>query len=94
MRTANYSELRANMKHYLDGVIRDNDPLIVHRQGAESVVVISLEDYNALMETEYLMKSPAMMEAIRQGEDDIKKGRSVTKQEDETMEDFLERCTK
>ena len=94
MRTANYSELRANMKHYLDAVIRDNDPLIVHRQGAESVVVISLEDYNALMETEYLMRSPAMMETIRQGEDDIKKGRSVTKQEGETMEEFLERCSK
>lgn len=39
MRTANYSELRANMKHYLDGVIHDNEPLIVYRQGAESVVV-------------------------------------------------------
>ena len=92
MRTANYSELRANMKHYLDGVIHDNEPLIVHRQGAESVVVISLEDYNAMLETEYLMKSPAMMDAIRQGEDDIKKGRSVTKDENETIEEFLTRC--
>ncbi|MBQ9261604.1 MAG: type II toxin-antitoxin system Phd/YefM family antitoxin [Prevotella sp.] len=94
MRTANYSELRANMKHYLDGVIKDNEPLIVHRQGAESVVVISLDDYNAMVETEYLMKSPAMMRAIQKGEDDIKNGRSVTKREDETMEEFLARCTR
>ena len=94
MRTANYSELRANMKHYLDSVIRDNEPLMVHRQGMESVVVISLDDYNAMVETGYLMKSPAMMEAIRNGEEDIRAGRSISKREDETMEDFLARCIK
>ena len=92
MRTANYSELRSNMKHYLDSVIRDNEPLVVHRQGSESVVIISLDDYNAMTETEYLMKSPAMMDAIRQGEDDIKNGRYTTMQENESVEEFLERC--
>lgn len=92
MRTTNYSGLRANMKHYLDSVIEDNEPLIVHRQGSESVVVISLDDYNAITETEYLMKSPAMMQAIRKGEDDIRDGRSATKNADETMEEFLSRC--
>ena len=94
MMTTNYSELRANMKHYMDGVIRNNEPLIVHRQGYESVVVISLDDYNALTETEYMMRSPAMMQAIRRGEEDINSGRSITKNENETMEEFLARCTK
>ncbi len=94
MITTNYSELRANMKHYLDGVIKNNEPLIVSRQGSDDVVVISLDDYNALIETEYLMKSPAMMQAIRKGEDDINSGRSITKNENETMEEFLARCTK
>ena len=82
------------MKHYLDGVIKDNEPLIVSRQGSDDVVVISLDDYNALIETEYLMKSPAMMQAIHKGEDDINSGRSITKNENETMEEFLARCTK
>lgn len=82
------------MKHYLDGVIKNNEPLIVSRQGSDDVVVISLDDYNALIETEYLMKSPAMMQAIRKGEDDINSGRSITKNENETMEEFLARCTK
>ena len=94
METANYSELRANMKHYLDRVANNNEPLLVHRQGAESVVIISLDDYNALMETEYLMSSPATMTAIKKGEEDIFNGRSATKREDETMEDFLNRCIK
>ena len=39
MRTANYSELRNNLKHYLDGVINNSEPLLVHRPGNESVVV-------------------------------------------------------
>jgi len=74
MKTANYSELRNNLKSYLNGVINDSEPLLVHRSGNESVVVISLDEYNSIKETEYIMKSPAMMEAIRKGEDEIKRG--------------------
>jgi antitoxin YefM len=74
MRTANYSELRKNLKRYLDGVINDNEPLVVHRSGNESVVVISLDEYNAIKETEYIMKSPAIMNIIRKGDDEIKRG--------------------
>ena len=79
MRTANYSELRNNLKSYLDGVINDSEPLLVHRAGNDSVVVISLEEYNSIKETEYIMKSPAMMDIIRKGEKDIKdrKGKGV-----------------
>ena len=74
MKTANYSELRNNLKSYLDGVINDSEPLIVHRSGNESVVVISLEEYNSIKETEYIMKSPVMMDIIRQGDEEIKNG--------------------
>lgn len=74
MRTVNYSELRNNLKSYLDGVINDSEPLIVHRSGNESVVVISLEEYNSIKETEYIMKSPTMMDVIRKGDEEIKNG--------------------
>ncbi len=96
MRTANYSELRNNLKHYLDGVINDSEPLLVHRADNESVVVISLDEYNSIKETEYIMKSPATMEAIRKGEEDIKNGNCVSQHEGESMSDFLNRvvCTK
>ena len=75
MRTANYSELRNNLKHHLDGVINDSEPLLVHRSGSESVVVISLDEYNSIKETEYIMKSPAMMDVIRKGKEEIEKGK-------------------
>ena len=74
MRTVNYSEPRKNLKSYLDGVINDSEPLLVHRSGNESVVVISLDEYNSIKETEYIMKSSVMMDIIREGEDEIKRG--------------------
>lgn len=75
MRTANYSELRSNLKHYLDGVVNDSEPLLVHRSGSASVVVIPLEEYNSIKETEYIMRSPEMMEIIRSGEKELKEGK-------------------
>lgn len=75
MRTANYSELRGNLKSYLDGVINDSEPLLVHRSGNESVVIVSLDEYNSIKETEYIMRSPAMMDAIRKGREEIKAGK-------------------
>ena len=77
MRTANYTELRNNMKHYLDEVVNDCEPLLVHRTGNESVVIISLDEYNAIKETEYIMKSPEMMKAIRKGEEEIAQGKGI-----------------
>lgn len=74
MRTANYSDLRNNLKSYLDGVINDSEPLIVHRSGSESVVVISLEEYNSIKETEYISKSSAMMNIIKNGDREIERG--------------------
>lgn len=47
-----------------------------------------------MTDTEYLMKSPAMMDVIRQGEEDIKNGRYTTIKEEETAEQFLERSMK
>lgn len=95
MRTANYTELRNNMKRYLDEVVNDCEPLLVHRTGNESVVIISLDEYNAMKETEYIMRSPEMMKAIRKGEEDIKNGNFIAQEEGESLNDFLNRvaCT-
>lgn len=74
MRTANYTELRNGLKTYLDGVINDSEPLLVHRSNNESVVIISLSEYNSIKETEYIMSSPAMLEVIKKGDAEIKNG--------------------
>ncbi len=75
MRTTNYTDLRNNLKSYLDKVISDSEPLIVHRSGNESVVVISLDEYNSIKETEYIKSSPVMLERIKAAEVDLQSGK-------------------
>ena len=96
MRTTNYTDLRNNLKSYLDAVVMDNEPLVVSRPGAESVVVISLEDYNAIMETEFVLQRPQLMESLMAAEEDIAYGRITAQQEGESIEQLLDRitCTK
>lgn len=91
MRTTNFTDLRNNLKKYLDAVINDSDTVIINRDGDTGAVLISLDEYNAIKETEYIMTSPAMMEAIREGERDIKEGRFVSQQDGESISDFLNR---
>lgn len=91
MRTTNYTDLRKNLKGYLDFVIDDSETVIIHREGNEAVVMISLEEYNAIKETAYLMQSPAMMKAIRQGISDIEAGKVVKQNPEETIDDLLGR---
>lgn len=74
MRTANYTELRNNLKSYLDEVATDCEPLLVHRSDNASVVIISLDEYNSIKETEYITRSKAMMDIIKKGEEEIKAG--------------------
>lgn len=95
MRTANYTDLRANLKSYIDAVIDDYDTVVVNRGNGKGVVMISLDEYNSLKETEYIMSSPETMEAIHKGEEDIKNGNSISQKEGESIEDFLKRaaCT-
>ena len=89
MRTTNFTDLRNNLKKYLDAVTNDSDTVIINRDGGTGAVLISLDEYNAIKETEYIMSSPAMMEAIREGERDIKEGRFVSQQPGESISDFV-----
>jgi antitoxin YefM len=59
MAHVSYSELRNNLASYMDQVCDDRAPLVVTRQNARSVVVMSEEDYEGLMETVHLLNSPA-----------------------------------
>lgn len=95
MRQANFTELRSNLKEFLDQVIADSEPLLVSRPHNESVVVISLEEYNALKETEYIMRQPQLMESLEAAERDVEYGRTFAQGQDESVEEFLNRmaCT-
>lgn len=54
-----YSAARANLAKTMDRVCEDHEPIIITRNGEQSVVMLSLEDYQSLEETAYLLRSPA-----------------------------------
>ncbi|MDR0744307.1 MAG: type II toxin-antitoxin system prevent-host-death family antitoxin [Tannerella sp.] len=86
MKIASYTDLRNHMKTYLDGVISDCEPLIVNRSKNKGVVIISLDEYNAIKETEYIMRSPAMTERLRNAENHLKEGKGREYSLDELKE--------
>ena len=59
MANVSYTELRSYLAAYMDQVCDDRAPLVVTRQNARSVVMISEEEYEGLIETVHLLKSPA-----------------------------------
>jgi antitoxin YefM len=58
MRTMSYSESRAHYAETLDAVANDHEEVVITRAGHEPVVIVSLDDYEALRETAYLLRSP------------------------------------
>jgi antitoxin YefM len=59
MRVVNFSDARNRLKSILDQVVNDADYTVITRRDAEDAVVMSLDHFNGLMETVYLLKGPA-----------------------------------
>lgn len=70
MIAANYTEFRTDLKKYLDEVEQNHETLIIKRGTGKGTVVISLEEYNSIMETVHLLSSrknaERLFESIRQ----------------------------
>lgn len=58
MEAITYTAARQNLAKTIEKVCRDHAPVIVTRKASDSVVIMSLEDYEALEETAYLLRSP------------------------------------
>jgi len=75
MDAISYTAARANLASTMDRVCEDHQPIIITRNSEQSVVMLSLEDYNALEETAYLLRAPrnarrllAAIEQLERGE--------------------------
>ncbi len=53
-----YSDTRAKLKEVMDRVVDDHQPVVISRQKAEAVVMVSLADWSAMEETLHLLSSP------------------------------------
>jgi antitoxin YefM len=58
MEAINYTVARKTMAQTMDKVCDNHSPVIITRQNSRSVVLMSLEDYQAMEETAYLLRSP------------------------------------
>ena len=58
MDAISYSTARAKLADTMDRVCDDHEPIIITRNGEQAVVMMSLEDFNSLEETSYLLRSP------------------------------------
>ena len=75
MDAISYTALRQNMKTYMDKVVQDNDPLIITRKNDENVVLISVAEYNSLIETNYLLSNEANVEHLKKSISQHKSGK-------------------
>ncbi|MGH8611976.1 MAG: type II toxin-antitoxin system Phd/YefM family antitoxin [Gammaproteobacteria bacterium] len=70
MATITYSEVRSKLAETMEKVCDDHAPIIITRKNSRSVVMISLDDYEALEETAYLLRNPKnarrLLESIAQ----------------------------
>jgi antitoxin YefM len=75
MNAVTYTYVRNNLAKTLEKVCDDHDPVIVTRQNQNSVVIMSLEDYEALAETAYLLRSPKNAQRLIRAIADLESGR-------------------
>lgn len=77
MKTMSYTESRARYAQVLDAVANDREEVVITRAGHEPVVIVSLEDYESLRETAYLMRSPANARRLLDAMERLETGRGV-----------------
>lgn len=79
MKIVTFSEARNKLKAILDRVVNDADYTIITRRDADDAVVMSLEYFNSLLETVYLLKSPANAVHLERSIAQYKQGQVVEK---------------
>jgi antitoxin YefM len=77
MIAANYTEFRTGLKNYLDNVEFNNETLIIKRGSGKGTVLLSLDEYNSIMETLHLLSSKKNAKRLFESMDQIKTGKRV-----------------
>lgn len=75
-----YSDARANLKGVMDRVVSDRTHVVVTRQKAEAVVMVSLEDWNTMEETMHLLSNPKNADRLRESVRELDEGKGVERE--------------
>lgn len=82
MKAITYTAARENLASTMNQVCLDCDPIIITRKREQAVVMISLEDYESLEETAYLLRSPANAKRLIESIEAAEKGNLIEKEID------------
>lgn len=77
MIAANFSEFRSELKKYLDSVEDNNETLVIKRKTGKGTVMISLDEYNSIMETMHLLSSKKNADRLYESIEQMKEGQKV-----------------
>ena len=77
MIAANYTEFRTGLKKFLDEVENNHETLVIKRKSGKGAVMISLDEYNSIMETVHLLSSKANADRLYESIQQMKKGETV-----------------
>ena len=77
MIATNFSEFRTGLKQFLDSVENDNETLIIKRKTGKGAVLISLDEYNSIMETLHLLSSKKNADRLYESIQQMKMGKTV-----------------
>ena len=75
MNAITYTEVREKLASTIKKVCRDHSPVIITRKREDAVVMMSLEDYESLQETSYLLRSPKNARRLLSAIKELKGGR-------------------
>ncbi|OGU15174.1 MAG: hypothetical protein A2X61_15095 [Ignavibacteria bacterium GWB2_35_12] len=79
MLAANFTEFRTGLRKFLDTVENNNETLIIKRSSGKGAVLISLYEFNSIMETMHLLKSKRNADRLYESIAQMKKGKVVRK---------------
>jgi antitoxin YefM len=74
MKAITYTAARENLADTIQRVCEDRAPVIITRRRDQAVVMMALEDYEALEETAYLLRSPRNARRLREAVDQLREG--------------------
>jgi len=74
MKAISYTAVRSNLAKTMDSICDDHEAVVITRKNERSVVMLSLEDYESLEETAYLLRSPNNMKRLIESISELEKG--------------------
>jgi len=79
MQAITYNQAIQNLADFMDDVSDNHEPLIITHENHKAVVLMSLDDFNAWQETEYLTRSPANAKDLLDAVEEINQRKNLLK---------------